>query len=181
MVVVGELLDFCADIELRVARLYADFMFRTGTEDDRVAQFWETMSVQEWGHHIVVHFSRSLCERAEILHDVVRGIDRDALARVERDLESCEASVREPAFSLETAFRAAIAFESGEADAIYLGLIRTVRRAAERLGERHVLVRIERTEDGIEKHVESLVKAIIRLGGSPELVRHARQTLNVVG
>jgi hypothetical protein len=178
VVTVGQLLDFCGDIELRFAKVYAGFMFQLGSEDDRIAQFWESMSAEEWGHYVIVYFGRSLCERAGTLHDVVKTIESEALNRVQTVIEEREGLIQSGKYTLQEAFETAVHFEGSEADAIYLGLVRCVKQAIERLDELHLLRRIERVESRIHTHVEGLIKAIIRFGNNPDLVREARQLLS---
>jgi hypothetical protein len=177
VVTVGKLLDFCGDVELRFAQIYADYMFRLGSQDDRVAQFWETMSVEEWGHYVVVHFGRSVCARAGTLNDLVPDVASDAMERVLLVIEEQERAIRNGVVTLSDAFRTAVRFESSEADAVYLGLVRLVKRAIERLGEHHLLRRIERMESRIDAHVNGLIRAIMRLDNNPDLVREARMAL----
>jgi predicted nucleic acid-binding protein len=179
MLTVARLFDFCADVELRNARVYADFMLRLGNEDDRVAQFWEEMSTAEWEHYIVLHFGRRLCERAQMLHNAVRDISEETLRAIDQVLAYNEERVKGDHYTLEDAFDMAIRFESSEADAIYLGLVAQIKRAIERLGERHLLRRIERMETQVSAHLEGLVKAITRLTDNPSLARRAREVFDM--
>lgn len=177
MITVAKLLDFCGEVELRFAQIYADYMFRLGSQDDRIAQFWEAMSLEEWSHYVVVHFGRSVCARAGTLHDVVGDVTAEGMERIRTLIAEQEKILLEEKITLSEAFRTAVRFESSEADAIYLGLVRTVKRAIERLGEDHLLRRIERIESRIDAHVEGLIRAIVRLGNNPTLVREARLAL----
>lgn len=177
MITVAKLLDFCGEVELRFAQIYADYMFRLGSQDDRVAQFWEAMSVEEWNHYLVVHFGRFLCARAGTLHEFVGGVTLEEMERIRSLIAEEEKALLEEKITLREAFRTAVRFESSEADAIYLGLVRMIKRAIERLGEFHLLRRIERIESRIDAHVEGLIRAIIRLDNNPDLVREARWAL----
>jgi len=152
-------------------------MFRLGSQDDRVAQFWEAMSVEEWSHYVVVRFGRSICSRAGTLNDLVHDVEPESMRRVRAILEEQEQVASNNNLTLSDAFRTAVRFESSEADAVYLGLVRIVKRAIERLGEHHLLRRIERMEARINDHVDSLIRAIMRLDNNPDLVREARMAL----
>ena len=60
----GELFNLCQDIELRQAKLYAALSLLLGDVDERIARFWEQMSMEEWQHYILVDFGRALCVNA---------------------------------------------------------------------------------------------------------------------
>ena len=173
MVSVQQLFDACEDFELKTAKLYSDFMIRLGSEDDRVAQFWEEMSTEEWEHYVIVHFGRNLCERAGMMREPVRTVDEATLTELEAVLSENVARVATGAYTLKDAFRMAILFESSEVDDLFMHLVRVIRQAIERLGEYHLEKRIQRANAHMDEHVAGLVRAIRRFANDPELVRDA--------
>jgi len=178
MVTVGELFDFCEDIELRNAKLYARFMIRLGSDDDRIAQFWEEMSREEWEHHIILNFGRDLCERARMMAEPVRDVARSELEEVGRVVHLAEQRVKTGNYVLHDAFAMAVDSEGSEGDELFLQLVRLIRQAIDRLGEYHLEVRLQRVGRKVHDHLDGLIQAIIRLDDDPELVRRAREALD---
>ncbi|GIX05734.1 MAG: hypothetical protein KatS3mg115_0137 [Candidatus Poribacteria bacterium] len=179
MVTVQELFEACERIELGNAKIYAFFMIRLGAEDDRIADFWQGMSIEEWEHYIVLIFGRDLCARANMLHRPVPEVKRETLDRVLRLLEENERWVQTGKYTLEDAFEMAVRFEASEGDIFFLRLVRLIREAIERLGEPHLENRIRQIENKLYRHHDELVRAIMRFARNPELVRAAREKLEV--
>lgn len=177
MVSVQQLFDACEDFELKTAKLYSDFMIRLGSDDDRIAQFWEEMSSEEWEHYVIVHFGRNLCERAGTMGEPVRTVDASTLDDLAGLLREHEERVSRGAYTLKDAFRMAIIIESSEADDLFMHLVHVIRQAIERLGEYHLEKRLQRASAHMHEHLDSLVRAIRRLANDPELVRHAREAV----
>ncbi|MDA1190926.1 MAG: hypothetical protein O3A46_04490 [Candidatus Poribacteria bacterium] len=175
---VEELFTICEDIELRNAKLYAAFMIQLGSDDERVAQFWEEMSGEEWDHYVVLSFGRDLCERAGVMKERIRGFDHANVAHVREIMETNERRVAKGTYSLHDAFQMAIEFETSEGDAFFLHLVRQIRQAINRLGEYHLEKRIQKMGVEVHNHVDSLVNAIKKFGNSPDLVRQARAALD---
>ena len=178
MITVRELFDVCEDIELRNAKLYAAFMIRLGSEDARVAQFWEEMSGEEWEHHVILNFGHDLCERAGMMDEPVRAVDRGALEGVAQLVHDTEARVAAGNYTLHSAFEMAVAFEGSEGDEFFLHLVGLIHQAIDRLEEYHLEARLQRVVRKVHDHLDRLIQAIIRLGDDPELVRRAREALD---
>ena len=174
---VRDLFEACLEYELTIARVYASFMIRLGMDDDRAAQFWEEMSSEEWEHYIILSFGRSLCVRAGMMDDPVSGVQQETLDRLNRLVTASEAQAASGAYTLQEAFRAAIALESSEVDHLFTRLIEIIDRAIHRLGEYHLERRIQDARMEMMDHLGSLVTAIRRLAGDPALVREARKAL----
>ena len=171
----GELFDLCQDIELRQAKLYASLSLRLGSVDERIARFWEQMSTEEWQHHILVNFGRSLCVDAfgidtpeTELSDVPVQQITDALGAHERKVDSGD-------ISLDEAFEIAIAIEGSEADAIYMHLLSIMRKAIEQSDQPYLIDRIVQVEKHMVSHVDGLVKATQKFAKDPDLIRKAHR------
>ena len=177
VVSVQQLFDACEEFELTTAKLYSDFMIRLGSEDDRVAQFWEEMSSEEWEHYVIVHFGRNLCERAGMMREPVQTADAETLAELRQVLRESEERVARGAYTLNDAFRMAALFETSEVDDLFMRLVGVIRQAIERLGEYHLEKRIQRANAHMHDHLDGLVRAVRRLANDPELVRYAREAV----
>ena len=178
MITVRDLFDVCEDIELRNAKLYAAFMIRLGSDDGRVAQFWEDMSREEWEHYIILNFGRDLCERASMMGEPVREIDRGSLDAAANIIKEMEGQVGAADYTLPDAFEMAVASEGSEGDEFFLHLVGLIRRAIDRLEEYHLEARLQKIDRKVDDHLDGLIQAIIRLGDDPDLVRRARDILS---
>ena len=177
VVSVEQLFDACEEFELKTAKLYSDFMIRLGSDDDRIAQFWEEMSSEEWEHYVIVHFGRKLCERAGMMREPVRTVNDATLTELADLLHEHEERVARGAYTLKDAFRMAIIFESSEVDDLFMHLVHVIQQAIERLGEYHLEKRLQRASAHMHEHLDGLVRAIRRLANDPELVRYAREAV----
>ncbi len=177
LVSVQQLFDACEEFELKTAKLYSDFMIRLGSDDDRVAQFWEEMSSEEWEHYVIVNFGRNLCERAGMMNEPVQTVDAATLAELAEVLRENEERVTRGAHTLKDAFRMAILFETSEVDDLFMRLVHVIRQAIERLGEYHLEKRIQRANAHMHDHLDGLVRAVRRFANDPELVRYAREAV----
>ena len=177
LVSVQQLFDACEEFELKTAKLYSDFMIRLGSDDDRVAQFWEEMSSEEWEHYVIVNFGRNLCERAGMMNEPVQTVDAATLAELAEVLRENEERVTSGAYTLKDAFRMAILFETSEVDDLFMRLVHVIRQAIERLGEYHLEKRIQRANAHMHDHLDGLVRAVRRFANDPELVRYAREAV----
>ena len=77
--------------------------------------------------------------------------------------------------SLDEAFAIAIAIEGSEADAIYMYLLSTMRKAIEQSNQPYLMDRIVQVEKDMTSHVGGLVKATQRFATDPELIRKAHR------
>ncbi len=171
----GELFDFCQDIELRQAKLYAALSLRLGDVDERIARFWEQMSTEEWQHYILVDFGRALCVNALGIDSPVPELSGVPVHQITDALDAHEQKVDSGEISLDEAFEIAIAIEGSEADAIYMHLLSIIRRAIERSNQPYLMDRIVQVEKDMVSHVHGLVKATQRFAKDPALIRQAHR------
>ena len=169
----AETFDLCQEIELRHAKLYAKLSVRLGDVDERIARFWQEMSAEEWQHHLLVGFGRSLCAQTF-------GLDRPApqfadvsIERINETLSEYEERVRAKQVTLSDAFEIAIVLETGESDAIYAELVSTIKDAIYQSDRPYLLNRISQMEKDMHDHVNHLIDAAKRFSINPDLVRKA--------
>ena len=169
----AEVFDTCKEIELRHAKLYATFSLSLGKVDERVARFWEQMSAEEWQHYILVDFGRSVCARTVGLKMPAKELPPVSIHELTAALDRYEQRVEEQEITLNEAFEMAIAIECSEADAVYMYLLSTMRRAIERSNETFLLERIAHVARDMHAHVDRLIDAVKRFANDPDLVRQA--------
>ena len=127
--ILGEVFDLCQDIELRHARLYARLSLLLGSVDERVARFWQQMSMEEWQHYILIDFGRSLCAQSFGLDTPATGLSDASIQRIIQALDAHERRVNTELITLNEAFEIAIEIEGSEADTIYMDLLSTIKKA----------------------------------------------------
>ena len=171
----GELFDFCQDIELRQAKLYASLSLRLGDVDERIARFWEQMSTEEWQHYILVDFGRALCVNAFGIDSPVPELSDVPVRQITDALDAHEQRVSSGNISLDEAFGIAIAIEGSEADTIYMHLLSIMRKAIEQSDQPYLMDRVVQVEKDMVSHVSGLVKATQRFAKDPTLIRQAHR------
>ena len=171
----GELFDFCQDIELRQAKLYASLSLRLGDVDERIARFWEQMSTEEWQHYILVDFGRTLCVNAFGIDSPVPELSDVPVHQITSALDAHERKVDSGEISLDEAFEIAIAIEGSEADTIYMHLLSIMRKAIEQSNQPYLMDRIVQVEKDMVSHVDGLVKATQRFAKDSALIRKAHR------
>ena len=171
----GELFDFCQDIELRQAKLYASLSLRLGDVDERIARFWEQMSTEEWQHYILVDFGRTLCVNAFGIDSPVPELSDVPVHQITGALDAHEQKVDSGEISLDEAFEIAIAIEGSEADTIYMHLLSIMRKAIEQSNQPYLMDRIVQVEKDMVSHVDGLVKATQRFAKDSALIRKAHR------
>ena len=171
----GELFDFCQDIELRQAKLYASLSLRLGDVDERIARFWEQMSTEEWQHYILVDFGRTLCVNAFGIDSSVPELSNVPVHQITDALDAHERKVDGGEISLDEAFEIAIAIEGSEADTIYMHLLSIMRQAIEQSNQPYLMDRIVQVEKDMVSHVDGLVKATQRFAKDSALIRKAHR------
>ena len=173
--ILGELFNLCQDIELRQAKLYASLSLHLGNVDERIARFWEQMSMEEWQHYILVDFGRSLCIDTFGIDSPVTELSDVPVKQITAALEAHEQKVSTGNISLDEAFSIAIAIEGSEADAIYMYLLSIMRKAIEQSNQPYLIDRIVQVEKDMKSHVSGLVKATQRFARDPEVIRKAHR------
>lgn len=171
----GELFNLCLDIELRQAKLYASLSLLLGNVDERIARFWEQMSTEEWQHHILVDFGRTLCVDAFGSDSPVTALGEVPVQQITSALDAHEQKVNSGDISLDEAFAIAIAIEGSEADTIYIYLLSLIREAIEQSNQPYLMDRIVQVEKDMVSHVDGLVKATQRFAKDPALIRKAHR------
>ena len=172
----GELFNLCQDIELRQAKLYASLSLHLGSVDERIARFWEQMSTEEWQHHILVDFGRSLCmDTFGIDSACDRSYRMFPVQQITDALDAHEQKVDSGDISLDEAFDIAIAIEGSEADAIYMYLLSIMRKAIEQSDQPYLMDRIVQVEKDMVSHVDGLVKATQKFARDADLIRKAHR------
>ena len=174
-VTLAETFDLCQEIELRHAKLYATLSVRLGDVDERIARFWQEMSAEEWQHHLLVSFGRSLCAQTFGLDGPAPQFADVSIERINETLEEYEKRVNAKHVSLSEAFEIAIALETGESDAIYAELVSTIKDAIYQSDRPYLLDRISQMEKDMHDHVNHLIDAAKRFSISPDLVRRAHR------
>lgn len=173
-----ELFEASKRIELINARIYAEFSLGLGDVDDRVAEFWEEVSKEEWEHYVRVNFGRKLCADHLDMDQEVTEMSADQIASACHELQNYEKRVQEDDIDLEEAFRIAIEMESGEANFIYQTILEYVRRAIEKSGKTYLYRRIDDLEENMDEHVEEFIDAMKRFIQDPGLVQEATESLS---
>lgn len=171
----GELFNFCQDIELRQAKLYASLSLRLGSVDERIARFWEQMSTEEWQHYILVDFGRSLCIDAFGIDSPVTELSDIPVQQITDALDVHEQKVDSGNISLDEGFEIAIAIEGSEVDAIYMHLLSIMRKAIEQSDQPYLIDRIVQVEKDMTSHVDGLVRATQKFAKDSELIRKAHR------
>ena len=171
----GELFNLCQDIELRQAKLYAALSLRLGGVDERIARFWEQMSMEEWQHYILVDFGRALCIDTFGIDSPVTELSDIPVQQITGALDAHERKVSSGEISLDEAFEIAIAIEGSEADAIYMYLLSIMRKAIEQSNQPYLIDRIVQVEKDMISHVDGLVKATQKFARDAELIRKAHR------
>ncbi len=171
----AETFDLCQEIELRHAKLYATLSVRLGDVDERIARFWQEMSAEEWQHHLLVGFGRSLCAQAFGLDAPAPQFADVSIERINETLDEYEERVRAERVTLSEAFEIAIALETGESDAIYTELVSTIKDAIYQSDRLYLLTRISQMEKDMHDHVNHLIDAAKRFSINPDLVRKAHR------
>ncbi len=171
----AETFDLCQDIELRHAKLYATLSVRLGDVDERVARFWQEMSAEEWQHHLLVGFGRSLCAQTFGLDVPGPQLANVSIERINETLNAYEERVHTEQVTLNDAFEIAVALETGESDAIYAELVSTIKDAIYQSGRPYLLDRISQMEQDMHDHVNHLIDAAKRFSINPDLVRKAHR------
>lgn len=173
-----ELFDASRQIELTNARIYAEFSLGLGDVDDRIADFWEEASKEEWEHYIRVNFGQKLCADELDMQQDVTEFSAERIANACHELQNYEDRVREGEIGLEEAFRIAIDMESGEANLVYHTILEYIREAIEKSGKTYLYSRIEDVEEDMDEHVEEFIDAMKRFTQDPELVQEATESLS---
>lgn len=173
-----ELFDASKQIELTNARIYAEFSLGLGNVDDRIADFWEEASKEEWEHYIRVNFGEKLCDDVLDMQQEVTEMSADRIASACHNLQNYEDRVSEGDIELAEAFRIAIEMESGEANFIYQTILEYIREAIEKSGKTYLLKRIEDVEEDMDEHVQEFIDAMKRFTQDPELVQEATESLS---
>lgn len=173
-----ELFEASQQIELTNARIYAQFSLGLGDVDDRVAEFWEEASKEEWEHYIWVNFGRRLCEQHLDMDQEVPELAADRIAEACHQLKDYERKVESGDLDLKQAFRIAVDMESGEANFIYQTLLQYIREAIDRSGKTYLRQRISDVEEDVDEHVEEFIDAMKRFTKDPELVQAATQSFS---
>lgn len=171
----AETFDLCQEIELRHAKLYATLSVRLGDVDERIARFWREMSAEEWQHHLLVGFGRSLCAQTFGLDGPAPQFTDVSIERISETLNEYEERVQAKQVTLNDAFEIAIALETGESDAIYAELVSTIKDAIYQSGKPYLLDRISQMEQDMHDHVNHLIDAAKRFSINPDLVRKAHR------
>ena len=169
----AETFDLCQEIELRHAKLYATLSVRLGDVDERIARFWQEMSAEEWQHHLIVGFGRSLCAQTFGLDTPAPQFADGSIERINETLSAYEERVHTEQVTLDDAFEIAVALETGESDAIYAELVSTIKDAIYQSNRPYLLNRITQMEKDMHDHVNHLIDAAKRFSINPELVRKA--------
>ncbi len=178
VVTLEELFDASKQIELTNARIYAEFSLGLGDVDDRIADFWEEASKEEWEHYIRVNFGQRLCSDVLDMDRQVTEMSADRIVSACHELQNYEERVREGDIGLEEAFRIAIDMESGEANFIYRAILDYIREAIDRSGKTYLYKRIEGVEEDMDEHVEEFIDAMKRFTQDPSLAREAMESLS---
>ncbi len=174
----AELFDASKQIELTNAKIYAQFSLMLGDVDDRVANFWEEASKEEWEHYILVNFGKNLCsEHLDMETDVADEVSATKIAEACHRLTNYEQRIEEGQIDLPEAFRIAIDMESGEANFIYQVLTKYIRKAIEKSGKTYLKQRIAHAEEDVDEHVQEFIDAMKRLTQDPSLVQEATESL----
>lgn len=173
-----ELFQASKQIELTNARIYAEFSLGLGDVDDRVADFWEEASLEEWQHYIRVNFGQKLCAENLDMDQEVSEISADRIASACHELQNYEDRVEGGDISLEDAFRIAIDMESGEANFVYHTILEYIKEAIEKSGKTYLYQRIEDAEEDIDEHVDEFIDAMKRFTQDPSLVQEATESLS---
>lgn len=171
----AETFDWCQEIELRHAKLYATLSVRLGDVDERIARFWQEMSAEEWQHHLLVGFGRSLCAQTFGLDAPGPQLADVSIERINETLNAYEERVHAEQVTLNDAFEIAVALETGESDAIYAELVSTIKDAICQSGRPYLLGRISQMEQDMHDHVNHLIDAAKRFSINPDLVRKAHR------
>jgi hypothetical protein len=178
VVTLEELFEASRQIELTNARIYAEFSLGLGDVDDRIADFWEEASKEEWEHYIRVNFGQKLCSDVLDMDQEVTEMSADRIASACHELQNYEDRVREGDIELEEAFRIAIDMESGEANFIYQTILEYIREAIEESGKTYLYSRIEDVEEDMDEHVQEFIDAMKRFTQDPSLVQEATESLS---
>lgn len=173
-----ELFEASKQIELTNARIYAEFSLGLGDVDDRVADFWEEASLEEWQHYIRVNFGQKLCAENLDMDQEVSEISADRIASACHELQNYENRVEGGDIALEDAFRIAIDMESGEANFVYHTILEYIKEAIEKSGKTYLYQRIEDAEEDIDEHVDEFIDAMKRFTQDPSLVQEATESLS---
>ena len=176
----GRLIEACETIELRNAKVYAAFSILLGEKDDqneKVARFWEHLSIEEWQHYINASFGRAICAKTIGLETPVPEVDAATLEAIGAKIGEIERAVETGDVDLRRAFEMAIDLERSEANAIYQVYMGYLKKAVAKAGKPHLLKRLEATEENVEEHVNELVEQMKRFVGDPALVRQAKRSL----
>lgn len=173
-----ELFEASKQIELTNARIYAEFSLGLGDVDDRIADFWEEASKEEWEHYIRVNFGQKLCADVLDMDQEVTEMSTDRIAEACHELQNYEDRVRGGDIDLEEAFRIAIDMESGEANFIYHTILEYIREAIEESGKTYLYSRIEDVEEDMDEHVQEFIDAMKRFAQDPGLVQEATESLS---
>lgn len=173
-----ELFDASRQIELTNARIYAEFSLGLGDVDERIADFWEEASKEEWEHYIRVNFGEKLCSDELDMDQEVTEFSADRIAKACHELQDYEDRVRGGDIDLKEAFKIAIDMESGEANFIYQTILDYIREAIDKSGKTYLYKRIESVEEDMDEHVQEFIDAMKRFTQDPELVQEATQSLS---
>lgn len=180
------LFEFCKDLELRQAKLYASLSLLLGDVDERIARFWEKMSTEEWQHYILVDFGRALCVETFGLNKKIFPDESDenidlptfpdvSFQDITNALQSHEKKVKSGNISLDEGFEIAIAIEGSEADTIYMYLLSIIRQAIRESSQPYLLARIVQIEREMVSHVDGLIKATQQFSNDTALIRKAHR------
>jgi len=117
---VPELLERCVKLELRAQRIYESLAVRFG-EHPRVQRFFETLAGQEKSHYEMLQLCRELAGREGWLEEHFKPW-RDAVPRLERQMDDAEASV-EGLERFTDALRLVIRIEGSEINQVFGGVV----------------------------------------------------------
>ncbi len=170
----SEVFNACQDIELRQAKLYAALSLLLGDVDERIARFWEQMSMEEWQHYMLVDFGRSLCAQTLGLETDAEGLPGVSIQQITDALSEHERQIDGGQITLNGAFEIAIAIEGSEADTIYMYLLSIIRKAIYESDQPYLINRISQVEKDMAAHIDLLIDATRRFSKIPDLVRRAQ-------
>lgn len=173
-----ELFDMSQQIELTNAKIYAQFGLMLGDVDERVSDFWEVASKEEWEHYMWVNFGKDLCEDHLDMDQEVEELDAESITEACAQLKNYESRIDEGELDLAEAFKTAIKMETGEANVIYQTLTGYIEQAIEKSGKSYLKGRLHEAEEDVDEHVQEFLDAMKRLTDDPSLVQEATELLS---
>jgi len=173
----NELFEMSKQIELTNAKIYAQFGLMLGDVDERVSDFWEEASKEEWEHYMWVNFGKELCEDHLDMDQHVEELDAEKITEACAELKNYEKRIDEGDMDLAEAFKTAIKMETGEANVIYQTLTNYIEDAIDKSGKTFLKSRLHEAEEDVDEHVQEFIDAMKRLTDDPSLVQEATEML----